>query len=125
MTECSRCGDCCDPVHLDVSPADIAAMREAKRTHYGKRQATNKTQAWLDGLILIGKRWNGKRMTHLYRCPHFTAERTCDAHGMRPKVCSDYPWYGREPERGDTTMGGRCSFLADAGYKMLPIVSVT
>jgi Fe-S-cluster containining protein len=50
--------------------------------------------------------------------------RKCTAHNDRPQLCRNYPWYGKEPKRGDTTMGGRCSFLVDAGYKMLPIVEV-
>lgn len=127
MTECAQCGDCCDPVHLPLSPADISAYREAQATQHGRRTVANKTMAWLLRLELVGRRWNGKRMTYLYRCPHFTDERTCGNYGMRPSVCSAYPFYGKDPvEHGaDVSMGGRCSFLADVGYKMLPIVSVT
>lgn len=60
-----------------------------------------------------------------YRCPIFDpVARVCTDHANRPPVCSNYPWYGREPE-SYKGLPPRCSFVADTkDAKMLPIVEV-
>ena len=49
------------------------------------------------------------------------------AHDERPPLCSDYPWYGREPGTGEKGLPLRCSFWADYPAERRPAewVSVT
>jgi Fe-S-cluster containining protein len=65
------------------------------------------------------------------RCDAYDpVNRLCGAHEQRPPVCSDFPWYGRDPN-GEASrdiaaaLPPQCSFNADvAGRRMLPVVEV-
>lgn len=136
MTECSKCGDCCDPVIVTFDPAVDAAERLAKRGDEMEDWARYQYQFFLDHWTsestFVVEEGGGQEVTvHRVRCDQFDREtRTCLAHDRRPQVCSGFPWYGR-PE-GDNlrqpvadSLSPRCSFNADVpGRRMLPIVEV-
>ncbi len=122
---CSMCGDCCEDIVLSVDHGTIISVMNPRhpRSTDGKyrRDAAfiNKNMRPTGKVIR-----HGAQVKQVLECAKFDTEtRKCTAHNERPEVCRRYPWYGKTPERGDKSMKGRCSFLADA-YKMLPIVEV-
>lgn len=109
MTECSRCGDCCDPVWYPLGAADI---RQSASTAAGGPSAAD--------LAFAAAHWRptGERRDdlHGYACDHFDAvSRLCTAHDERPPICRGYPWYDGPPRRGLPLLPARCSFRADLG----------
>lgn len=103
---CARCGDCCenilmraefDPLNYDrpdLSEADLATL--AFTAVNWARQGPAEAEGWA-----------------VWSCKAFDPiERLCTAHEARPPVCSNYPWYGREPDAG-TISNPRCSYLLD------------
>lgn len=128
MTECARCGDCCDPVLLSAGAAEYVfsdaagvpepgGQREWARRHLHFRRFRGEHQ--LTGSVRLDAGVE-------FDCGYFDkATRQCTAYDDRPAMCRDYPFYGRQPQ-ADSTMGGRCSFLADVpGIRMLPVVAVS
>lgn len=122
MTDCSMCGDCCEDIVLNVPHGNI--VRNLSKPRF-VGQARKDAVFIVNNMRPTGRVERvGKQVRQVLECAKFDKEtRTCTAHNDRPSVCFGYPWYGREPRKGDATMKGRCSFLADA-YKMLPIVEV-
>jgi Fe-S-cluster containining protein len=118
MTECSACGDCCDPVWYSWGPADI-------------RQRASRITAD-DDLTFISAHWRatGERRDglHAYRCDFFDSDsRLCTAHDDRPPICRGYPWYDANPGDREVELPARCAFRADlppmdvAGRISLPL----
>ncbi len=135
MTDCSRCGDCCDPVNVPLDPQSYAAERLAVTAHDDEGWYVHQLKFFRDHWTSIGSNEvteNGETVTmHRVRCDQYDrATRTCQAHDNRPQVCSGYPWYGRAPGDPDrdviaASLSPRCSFNADVpGRAMLPIVEV-
>lgn len=134
MTECARCGDCCENFPLNTPErADIWGRKllasvgrtGAKNTGSG---VNRKQAAWMGNLEVVGEPWrheDGTMRWH-YRCPLFDpVARLCTDHSNRPPVCSRYPWYGRDDHGSYKNLPARCSFIADTDdVKMLPIVEV-
>jgi Fe-S-cluster containining protein len=110
VTECSRCGDCCDPVWYPLGPADlrqgaVTALAEPHRANL-RFAATH----WLP----TGETDDDGR--HAYRCTAFDpGSRLCTAHDSRPPVCRGYPWYGGEPGPEQPRLPSQCAFRADLG----------
>lgn len=122
MTECSKCGDCCEEISLNIDHGKIV---QQIAQGYGAGRWLKDANFIINNMRPTGRVIRqGNRVKQVLECSKFDKEsRICTAHDDRPTVCRDYPWYNREPVKGDTTMKGRCSYLADA-YKMLPIVEV-
>lgn len=124
MTECARCGDCCDPVLLPADAAEVVfgglkgygPGTDWYRKHLHFRRFRGEHQLTRDVLLSAAVEFD---------CDYFDQDtRQCMAYDDRPAMCRNYPFYGREP-KADSTMGGRCSFLADVpGVTMLPIAEV-
>lgn len=117
MTDCSRCGNCCENITISFDP-----MAE-DLGDWGERGQVD--------LLFIREHWHRRDgfTTFTYSCDQFDPKsRLCTAHESRPPVCRDYPWYGRPPEERSSTvvakeMSPQCSFNADV-RTMLPIVEV-
>lgn len=133
MTECARCGDCCESFPLNTPErADIwgrAMLTEVGRIgakHTG-RGVSRKQAAWMGNLTVVAGpyRHEDGTMRWRYSCPLFDpVARVCTDHANRPPICSRYPWYDREPDTYKS-LPPRCSFIADTpDVKMLPIVEV-
>lgn len=110
MTECARCGVCCDPVILTFRPEEMvgpsASFAQEHWTVTGERE-----------------RSDGRREIQV-SCDRFDrVTRLCAAHDDRPPICSGYPWYGQPPKEL-RELDPQCSFVADV-RTLLPIVSVT
>jgi Fe-S-cluster containining protein len=121
MTECSRCGDCCDPVVFTLSRGQVTAdLADPYVAGRARRDLTFIADHW----HLIGAHHNIRTGFFTYRCDKFDPEaRLCTAYADRPPICSGFPWYGDEPRRS-LTLSPRCSFQADV-RTMLPIIAVT
>lgn len=102
-TQCTACGDCCDPVWYPWSPADLR-QRSARPDTPDLRLMT---QHW---------RPTGERRgdLHGYVCDFFDpVSRRCAAHDARPPICRGYPWYGAAPGVRTVELPARCAFRAD------------
>lgn len=133
MTDCSRCGDCCDPVILTFDPQQRAAEKLSELLFVAPPWVWHQYEFLRDHWRTIDtvEVVEGDDTVTVYRveCDQFDREsRTCGAHDTRPQVCSGFPWYGREPdddlcEPSRASLSPRCSFNADV-RTMLPIVEV-
>jgi Fe-S-cluster containining protein len=114
MTECSCCGDCCDPVWFPLGPADL---RQGAVTATAEPHASNLRFAathWRP----TGARDDAGRFA--YACSAFDpATRLCTAHDTRPPICRGYPWYGGPPTPVEPRLPDRCAFRADLGLTVL------
>jgi Fe-S-cluster containining protein len=104
VTECSACGDCCDPVWYPWGPADIRQRAE--------RAVDN------DDLSFMAAHWaaTGARRDdlHAYTCEFFdTTTRFCRAHDERPPICRGYPWYDDAPGTRLVMLPLGCAFRVD------------
>jgi Fe-S-cluster containining protein len=132
VTDCSRCGDCCDPVIVTFDPQVYATERLAAAGDEMQDWAKHQYEFFL-------AHWRSEShyqdvddpavTVHRVRCDQFDRDtRTCMAHDDRPQVCSGFPWYGRDPHSDGAkpcrcSLSPRCSFNADV-RTMLPIVEV-
>lgn len=134
MTDCSRCGDCCDPVTIAFDPQERAAAKLAELTfaHPGWvwHQWEFFRDHWRSESSYEDVDTDGTPVTvHRVRCDQFNRDtRECMAHADRPQVCSGFPWYGRPASEWPgspqaASFSPRCSFNADV-RTMLPIVEV-
>ncbi|MGN6243251.1 MAG: YkgJ family cysteine cluster protein [Motilibacteraceae bacterium] len=131
MTECSRCGDCCERIVYPWAPeavADLLAQsvlpEEMRRDlefvrdhwHYlGDHRSAE------DG-ARNGVPADDPAVSPVYSCDAFDpVSRLCTAHDARPSVCDGYPWYGRPPAAN--VLSPRCSFTADV-RPLLPVVGI-
>ena len=49
-----------------------------------------------------------------WTCTKFDAENNrCMIHDQRPGVCSNYPWYGRKPNREEPLYNPECGYAID------------
>lgn len=114
MTDCARCGDCCDPVVLG---------NDAIETIWGGRKGYPDWTEWYRANLTF-HHWtvDGAAFT----CTNFDpGTRSCTAYDGRPQMCTGYPWYGKDPQLRPG-LSPRCSFIVDVpGVVMLPIVDVT
>jgi Fe-S-cluster containining protein len=131
VTECARCGDCCEHVGPNISVPDL--RRRLANPYYAghnRNQAEKLVQMLTER---TGVRWTGTRYRVTYACTHFDrVGRLCTAHAERPDMCSGYPWYTKDGrptqqalERGRIPdyFSPRCSFVADV-RPLLSIVEV-
>lgn len=134
MTECSRCGDCCDPVIVTFDPKEHATRQLAERSDEMEDWARHQYEFFRDHWASTGtfeaKLPDGDQITaHQVRCDQFNRDtRQCMAHDDKPQTCSGFPWYGRSPDDEHSapiasSLSPRCSFNADV-RTMLPIVEV-
>jgi Fe-S-cluster containining protein len=104
VTECSACGDCCDPVWYPWGPADVRQLAERLVDSPDLPFITEHWRA-------TGEQRNGM---HAYECDFFDAEsRLCTAHDLRPPICRGYPWYSHEPGSRLVVLPLQCAFRAD------------
>jgi Fe-S-cluster containining protein len=104
VTECTACGDCCDPVWYPWGAADI-------------RQRADRTPKSAD-LTFMAAHWHptGERRddAHGYRCDFFDVQtRLCTGHDERPPICRGYPWYDESAGQRLVLLPTRCAFRAD------------
>jgi Fe-S-cluster containining protein len=117
MTECSCCGDCCDPVWFPLGPADI---RQGSVTATSAPHAANLSFATRHWSATGARDEDGR---HAYRCDAFdVVSRRCTAHDERPPICRGYPWYESGPDAHSPRLPERCAFRADVGLPVLELL---
>ena len=140
MTECSKCGDCCERIPIRLSRGEVTA-RLANPYCAGETRST--LQFIVNHWTLLAVKYERPRGAGddawvarggWYSCDAFDAEtRLCTAHSRRPPVCSGYPWYDSHHRPDCREQGNwlspRCSFRADIPKgslgALLPIVGVS
>jgi Fe-S-cluster containining protein len=131
MTECNRCGDCCESIWLnttktrmrqsmvavdpDIDPdVWIAIGWTVESARRARENAKFLLQHW--------HRSSGGGKNIRWSCDAFNSEtRLCEAHDERPAVCRDYPWYGGAPKEGVLNKLPKCSFWADLPIAQRPV----
>ena len=136
MTECAKCGDCCQDLYINTSKRRLREI-----IAYGDPRDDAVWQAWIDGwepdndnrskrddytydyltAIFIVTHWHGGvrskgKATDHWDCDAFDPlTNLCTAHADRPPVCSGFPWYGKTPSAEGIGGGlsSNCSFWAD------------
>lgn len=124
---CAMCGNCCNPVTVDTSTADVFNTWWL----YWQRGGTKGTRTKRKGISSV--RFAAEHWTEItrddetvtLRCDQYDpGTKMCMAHDDRPPVCTDYPWYGVD-QRGDEAVrklamadraqhiGRNCSFQLD------------
>ena len=118
MTECSRCGDCCENLQLNFTKRELRAYV----TDVGDDAATPVTRAHLANARFILAHWHraaGGGTATRYACDAFDpSTRLCTAHADRPPICQGYPWYGAPPGSRAVKLPAPCSFNADLGIEV-------
>ena len=122
---CNRCGDCCNPIKTSWSPEEIAVKLGTKEIdENGSRDFTFIANHW----SCISRDEDDR--TYDYQCNKFNrVTRMCEAYDERPPICSDFPYYGKEPEDG-RSFEKNCSFWWDVKDRpawarpLLPIVAL-
>jgi Fe-S-cluster containining protein len=101
MSECKRCGKCCECIVLNRDPDQIRDMasREVRHSNFNfaYRNFIPITQEQAYQINPYLKEWK-QSVQYFYTCRRFDkATRTCKVHSARPDTCSGFPWYGRKP----------------------------
>ena len=141
MTECAKCGDCCQDIWIGSSK-----RRFREIIAYGDPRDDAVWQAWVDSwepdsdlrlrreayvrdyltAAFVVEHWHGGvrakgKATNHWDCDAFDPlTNLCTAHAERPPVCSDFPWYGKEPSLEPVEKLPNCSFWADLPEETWP-----
>jgi Fe-S-cluster containining protein len=149
MTECNRCGDCCERITFTDSWTSLQEWADWARNwrewawyNLLDGEDGGMEQGELDRVAnaeFLLAHWRPAAEDAALPMPRFTCDafdpttRLCTAHESRPPICSGYPWYGRAPREVDVEnrIGSlRCSFWADvpldqrpgASLRLLPVL---
>jgi len=115
MTECNRCGDCCENMPLNVTKKQLRRYLATEATRPGgPRNVDHEANARF--ILTHWHRSGGGGTATRYSCDAFDPlTRLCTAHEERPPICQGYPWYGRTPTSVTVRLSARCSYNADQG----------
>lgn len=137
MTECAKCGDCCEAITFRGDWNNLIAWaawgrewREWAWEHLldgedgGMDEADAKSVANSEFLLA---HWRPLAEDAPLPMPRFTCDafdpvtRLCTAHLTRPPICRGFPWYGEVPGEPYVRIGSlRCSFWADVPLSKRP-----
>jgi Fe-S-cluster containining protein len=135
VTDCAKCGSCCEKIWLNADPrrwsaAALEGIPDPRTEDGWAYWLEHSEYADADRSAAI-RRYNpdgAMRADADFIAAHFTEDcdgywacdaydpehGTCTAHEDRPPLCSGFPWYGEQPsvERADR-VHRECSYLAD------------
>lgn len=138
MTECSRCGDCCERIgyygdwnrlqewvdwwdnHCAWAMANLLDGEDG-----GMELEPLQARTWADARFMVAH-WRPAPEDAARVIPRFTcdawdsATRLCTAHDTRPPICQGYPWYGQTPGKLGMLWSDRCAFWADVPLEDRP-----
>lgn len=134
MTDCARCGSCCEKIWLNADPRRWSAKAlegiPDPRTDDGWAYWLEHGHTEEDRAAVLGNYdpAGRKRADADFIAAHFAEDcdgywtcdaydpeaHECTAHEDRPPLCSGYPWYDEKPsaERAEH-VHRECSYLAD------------
>lgn len=105
---CAGCGICCDPVWLSMPMVEKAFRAGASDSYDAQFIREHLTFLEVGDRPMIG-----------FTCDAFVDGR-CTAYEARPKMCSEYPFYGRAPETAP--LNSTCTFHDQVpGRRVLPL----
>lgn len=125
MTECSKCGVCCDPVlltsdtialasNLRISPRERRWLLEDLKP-MSRKEAKAKVPWAFESGVLWRNNVGQVSWPLFYRCQHFNEEtRQCESHHDLPETCSGFPWFGAPPHP-HAVLPPECSYNVDVG----------
>lgn len=92
-----RCSKCCDIIILNGQKRMLSLMKSLRRGEFNSQdmeilRKISKRRAKKRNPYLV-KRMQGKDVT-FFTCKHFNGD-GCGNYQERPKMCRDYPHYGR------------------------------
>lgn len=126
--KCNMCGQCCRMVHFPANSCigvndgswvseDAVFVRENMEYLGSSEHVTGFRREWPDGTEYFG----------VYKCNLLTDNNLCSIHENKPRVCSDYPWYGcskSENSSGPWPYHG-CGYEKDAwDQKLLKVLNL-
>lgn len=115
MTECSRCGGCCENTWLSVTKRELVGwLTDPERTPTGVANANLVLNHW----HRVG---GGGRRTR-WTCDLLDPEtRLCTAHDVRPQICTDFPYYQNATlDPATIHLPLECSYWADVPEELRP-----
>jgi len=119
MTECNRCGECCENMPLNLTKRQLRAVLAEASGDAGDAAQRDLEE---NARFILGHwhRSGGGGTRTRYSCDAFDpASRLCTAHDERPPICRGFPWYDRPPGTRKVRLPASCSFNADVG---VPVV---
>lgn len=97
VAQCKRCGKCCMAIPLPVTYADLAGMAK-----HGHPDALFVLQHWKPISVKKARHLNpeflkeGGGRKSIWTCRKLNHRTNmCRVHAYKPKVCSEFPYYGR------------------------------
>lgn len=125
MAECSKCGDCCEAIPFQLTKKEMREM-DVSPGHVNEENISFILKHWrrISRKKFVQKHPEAIHTTSkvFYTCTKWDPEtRLCTARDERPPVCSDYPWYGGDPEITQRMLPARCSFWADVPEESRPV----
>jgi Fe-S-cluster containining protein len=113
VTECNRCGDCCEHLRLNFTKR---ALRRFLAAPHRSDPALDDHAATARFIVEHWHRVAGGGAATIFACDRFDpTTRLCTAHDDRPPICRGYPFYGAPPAVAVVQLSPRCSFNADKG----------
>lgn len=124
MTECSRCGDCCENIFLGVNAQGFSIEQRIDAVLEASEEELPADSPRRIDAQFIRAHWTqtgerldseGKLRGGIYACDMFDSEaRLCTAYEDRPPICVGFPWYGEDPDLERVKkLPSRCSFRVD------------
>jgi len=108
MTECNKCGQCCEVIPLKYLKKDLYnnphpdaqwILKHFRRI--SKVEARKRNSAW-----------SGKGI--YYECDQYNWDsRECMPQDLKPDMCKKFPWYDKEPSAEFLIPFKKCSFWED------------
>lgn len=124
---CVKCGDCCEIAFLPWTKTDM--RRKLIEGDFSSENSQADVKFILKYWTRLNKKESHDRLyeimgyhtsdKYLYTCQKFNREtRECEAYDERPPVCSNFPWYGNEPDDG-SGLPLKCSYKQE--YVEVPV----
>jgi len=117
MGKCNQCGMCCRAIALRYTKKEIAAtwsdingkFMVKNWVRISKKQAlkNNPHVAHLQKLYA-----EEGSTTYWYACK-LLKDGLCSVHENKPPICSGYPWYDQQPDKGEYLYSATCGFKED------------
>lgn len=146
MTECGKCGNCCENI---ITSWDLSTLEQnwngwvvgpdptvdlvafdawVRENGLELEDALSRRKSCYENYAFVKAHWTRQEErppdgSFVWDCAKFdSVTRECTAHESRPPICSGYPWYGKPPYR-ESNLSPQCTFNADI-RTMLKIVEV-
>lgn len=95
---CKRCGMCCKAIPVKIGRREV--FEKAKRNK--NKDFVFISKNWVPISCVQATMYNGELggrsdgRFYYYTCLKLSRDNLCTVHKRKPKVCSGYPWYGKE-----------------------------